>query len=296
MIRVGPAGWSYADWEGPIHPRPRPKAYHGLELLASVFGCLEINSSFYRLPNPESCIRWLELTQNLPHFRFTAKLQQDFTHQREQRFATPRALEAGLSAYRSALQPLLASPQFGALLIQFPFTFAPNPRNLRYLTTLVQATADLRPVLELRQRSWYQASNLRAIEATGASLCALDLPFSADHQSADFTGLGPIGYLRLHGRNSAAWFDPQAGRDQRYDYAYSAPELAAVAERVQRSAKQRGPTYVITNNHFGGQAVAAGVQLLALLGQAPGDLPAHWREHFPELAKIAPPRHTGGLF
>lgn len=296
MILIGPAGWSYADWEGPIHPRPKPKSYQGLELLAGVFGCLEINSSFYRLPKPESCSRWLELTQKRPHFRFTAKLQQDFTHLREQRFATPRALEAGLSAYRSAMQPLLASPQFGALLIQFPFSFAPNPRNLRYLTTLVQATADLRPVLELRQRAWYVGEHLRAIEASGASLSALDLPYSADHPSADFTGLGPIGYLRLHGRNSAAWFDPQAGRDQRYNYAYSAPELVSVAERVQRSAKQRDLNYVITNNHFGGQAVAAGVQLLALLGQAPGDLPAHWRDAFPELAKIAPARPSGELF
>jgi uncharacterized protein YecE (DUF72 family) len=105
-----------------------------------------------------------------------------------------------------------------------------------------------------------------------------------------------LGHLRLHGRNRAAWFDRNAGRDQRYDYAYAAAELAPIAQRVARIASQRDQTYAITNNHFGGQAVASGVQLMALLGQPPTDLPAHWRQHFAELAQIAPARSGDSLF
>ncbi len=296
MIRVGPAGWSYADWEGPIHPRPKPRGYHGLELLASVFDAIEINAPFYRLPDPEHCRDWLRRAATNPRLCFTAKLHQDFTHRREERFKTPRELEVGLGDYRAALAPLLESPRFGVLLIQFPFAFAPGPRERRYLAALLSLTRDLKPVLELRQRAWYRPDSLRALESAGASLALLDLPPSQDHPPADFSGLGPIGYLRLHGRNSAAWFDPSAGRDQRYRYAYQGSELAPLADSLKRLAAQSDSTYAITNNHFGGQAIAAGVELLALLGQPPKDLPAHWLAHFPNLSPIAPARPAGDLF
>lgn len=296
MIRVGPAGWSYPDWDGPVHPRPRPRGYHGLELLAGVFDCVEINSSFYRLPRPEHCRDWLQRTAAQPRFRFTAKLHQDFTHRREQRFGTPRELEAGLTEFRAALAPLLESPRCAALLLQFPFSFSPGIRERRYLGALLAATRDLHPVLELRQRAWYGRDHLRAIEAAGASLALIDLPAAKDHPPADFEGLGPIGYLRLHGRNSAAWFDPAAGRDERYRYAYARSELVPLARSIERLAARSDATYAIANNHFGGQAIAAGVELLDLVGQPPQDLPAHWLEHFPALSAIAGPRPAGDLF
>jgi uncharacterized protein YecE (DUF72 family) len=95
--------------------------------------------------------------------------------------------------------------------------------------------------------------------------------------------LGPIGYLRVHGRNQAAWFDPRADRDQKYDYLYGADEVAELAERARRLAGGRDETYVITNNHFGGQALANALELRALLGGGPVAAPADLVRSFPHL-------------
>ena len=59
MIRVGPAGWSYPDWEGPVYPRSKPHGYHPLDLIATIVEYVEVNSTFYAPPAPETVKRWL---------------------------------------------------------------------------------------------------------------------------------------------------------------------------------------------------------------------------------------------
>ena len=296
MIRVGPAGWSYADWEGPIHPRPRPRGFHPLDELARVFGCVEINASFYRDLAPATVDGWLERTADVADFRYTVKLHGDFTHARERAFGTPRELEAGLERYRASLGRLLGHRQYGACLVQFPLSFRPGQREVRYLRTLLSIAADLVPVVELRHRAWFEVETLRGFERTGASLAALDLPTSPDHLPSDFEGLGPVGYLRLHGRNAAAWFARDTHRDQKYDYLYARDELEPLAEAAKRLGGRTDDTYVITNNHFSGKAVANGCELLDLIGQPPPSLPARWIAAFPDLARVAPASGDGGLF
>ena len=61
MIRVGPAGWSYPDWEGVVYPRKKPKGFHPLRHLARYFDTLEINSSFYGTPSAKNAAHWAEL-------------------------------------------------------------------------------------------------------------------------------------------------------------------------------------------------------------------------------------------
>ena len=56
MIRIGPAGWSYKDWEGVVYPMPKPKGFHEATYLAQYFDTIEINSTFYRPPElPVHC-------------------------------------------------------------------------------------------------------------------------------------------------------------------------------------------------------------------------------------------------
>ncbi len=70
MIRVGPAGWSYADWEGVVVPRRKPPGFHALPYLAGFFDCIEINSSFYAIPERRHVARWVELVAGRESFRF----------------------------------------------------------------------------------------------------------------------------------------------------------------------------------------------------------------------------------
>jgi len=95
---------------------------------------------------------------------------------------------------------------------------------------------------------------------------------------------GPLGYVRFHGRNEEAWFDKNSPVDQKYDYLYTEAELEAWAVHVREIAAQTDSTYVITNNHFGGKAVANAFQLSRLLDRAVPEPPPQLRKHFPGLS------------
>ena len=83
MIRVGPAGWSYADWEGRVYPRTKPRGFQALEYLSAFVDCVEINSTFYALPRATNAARWVSQVAARTDFRFVAKLLQEFTHHAE---------------------------------------------------------------------------------------------------------------------------------------------------------------------------------------------------------------------
>ena len=81
-IRVGPAGWSYADWRGRVYPEGAGTKFDTLALVAKYFDTAEINSSFYHPPSPETARSWLRRIEHNPNFVFTAKLFRAFTHER----------------------------------------------------------------------------------------------------------------------------------------------------------------------------------------------------------------------
>jgi uncharacterized protein YecE (DUF72 family) len=79
--------------------------------------------------------------------------------------------------------------------------------------------------------------------------------------------------VRLHGRNADSWFRADAGVNERYDYLYSAEELAPWAERTRRVAEAAPETYVVTNNHYRGQAVTNALMLDAMITGRQTDAP-----------------------
>ena len=58
LIRIGPAGWSYKDWEGIVYPKKPGKTFDPLEYLSHFFNTIEVNSSFYRPPVPSTTKSW----------------------------------------------------------------------------------------------------------------------------------------------------------------------------------------------------------------------------------------------
>ncbi len=81
--RVGTAGWSYQHWNGVVYPKTYPPGFHPLEFLARRLNTIEINSSFYQPLKPEVVKLWMRKVEANPHFQFTAKLHQHFTHGRD---------------------------------------------------------------------------------------------------------------------------------------------------------------------------------------------------------------------
>jgi uncharacterized protein YecE (DUF72 family) len=309
MIRVGPAGWSYPDWEGIVYPRRKPKGFHPLQRLARWFDCVEINSSFYGTPLARNAQRWAELVAEHPRFRFTAKLQSSFTHERLE--PDPGALERDVRAFHEGLQPLATAGKLAALLVQFPHTFRNDERGQERLHWISEHFGGWPLVLELRHRSWFAAEPLRLVRKLGYTLCGIDLPLEADRPELEQvievgehpTGRRcpapsprPLSYLRLHGRNAQAWFDPRAGRDRKYDYLYSPDELQEVVRATRRMAAGADETFVITNNHFSGKAIANGLEILASLGERSVLGPVELLDTFPHLRACVRPDGQDSLF
>ena len=94
-----------------------------------------------------------------------------------------------------------------------------------------------------------------------------------------------VGYLRLHGRNYRTWFQENAGRDARYDYLYSKAEIKEVAARVRAITQGTDETYVITNNHFRGQALVSAIEILDELDAQPPAVPPQLAESYPRLRR-----------
>jgi uncharacterized protein YecE (DUF72 family) len=274
LIRVGPAGWSYPDWEGCVYPLHKPPGFHPLRFLAHFVDCLEINSTFYALPRSEHAGRWCELVAELPNFRFLAKLHQSFTH--EALPEEPALWEENARRYLDGIAPLRRAKRLAAVLVQFPANFHFGPLQVHRLGRIHALFRELPLVLEVRHQSWFAPPALDTIRGLAYSLAWIDLPPAWNHPPAWHEPTGPIGYLRLHGRNSGEWFRRGATRDDRYDYLYGKDEVVELARRAHRIEKATGETFVITNNHFEGKAVANALELSSMLrGEvvaAPADL------------------------
>src|SRR5574337_828797 len=102
LVRVGPAGWSYADWGGIVYPARKPREFHETTYLAEYFDTIEINTSFYQPLRPNLCAQWLDRVAANPRFLFTAKLWQKFTHEGSATAEDERAVRAGFDLLHHA--------------------------------------------------------------------------------------------------------------------------------------------------------------------------------------------------
>jgi uncharacterized protein YecE (DUF72 family) len=280
--RIGVAGWSYPDWKGRVYPAKSPPGFDPLAYLAEYFDTIEINSTFYRIPTLKTTRDWAARVAGNPDFTFTAKLPQVFTHGRQPSADDEVSLKA-------ALAPLHDVGRLGALLLQFPYAFHHMPANRAYLDQLVQRFRDYPLVLEVRHRSWDVPVARDFLRERGVGFCNIDQP-----QVSYSLGLTPyvtsaIGYLRLHGRNAATWFQDDAGRDARYDYLYSAPELDAITEVLLHIAAQAHDVYLIANNHFRGQAALNALDVRRRLTGAPVHVPPQMLVAYPEASQLTRP-------
>jgi uncharacterized protein YecE (DUF72 family) len=281
-IRVGPAGWSYPDWAGYVYPKPKPKAFHEAEYLAQFFETIEINTSFYSPIRPEHAKLWIERVATNPHFMFTAKLWQRFTHD-------PRATAADEKEVRAGFDVLRNAGKLGAVLLQFPFSFHRTRETVAYLGAVLKKFADYPLVVEVRHATWNVPEVFDLLRESDAGFCNIDQPLIGRSMRPSAETTAPVGYVRLHGRRYDTWFsdDAMIPRHERYNYLYSEEELQPWAERAAKVAETTREVYVITNNHYQGKGVVNALELISLLMGAKVKVPEPLRERYPELEKIA---------
>jgi len=279
---IGPAGWSYKDWEGVVYPAPKPKGFHQLEYISSFFNSVEINSSFYRPPTDKTTIDWIHRVTHNRHFLFTYKLWQNYTHLRD-----PFPSAADEKSVKSGLDPLADNNKLGALLMQFPWSFKNTSENVAYIDKLLRLFAHYHPVIELRHGSWNDDNFFDYLKNKNCGFANIDQPVIGDSINLAAIVTSPIGYLRYHGRNYQHWFKDGQPAAARYDYLYSENELAdfqtIIGSLIENSAK----TFIIFNNHYRGQAIANALQTMFLIDKEKIAVPATMFAHFAELAKIA---------
>ncbi len=279
MTRFGPAGWSYADWNGVVYPDPQPRGFDPLAYLARYFDTIEINSTFYRPARADVAKRWTRRVSRNPDFKFSAKLWQRFTHQREEPWTRD-----DVDAVRAGLDALAEGGRLGAVLVQFPWSFKATEESQEWLSDVVSAFSAYPLVVEVRHASWNRPEFYRWLDEQGVGFVNIDQPLFRRSIRPSARAAGRVGYVRLHGRNYDDWFREDAGRDARYDYLYSREELEPWVERIRELAESGRveDVYVITNNHYRGQAAANAAMLASMVRGRPQKVPATLLEAFPE--------------
>lgn len=183
-LRIGCCGWSYREWRGVLYPARLP-ASRWLERYSTRFDTVEVNATFYRLPETATVGDWA--AQVPEGFLFAVKASRYLTHvQRLHRFGS------GLMRFWERLEPLREAGKLGPVLWQLPERFE------RDSATLAEALALLPPAqhcFEFRHPSWFSPEIYSLLERHGASLVLADDPRRGLPRVAP---VGPIAYLRLH--------------------------------------------------------------------------------------------------
>jgi uncharacterized protein YecE (DUF72 family) len=285
MIRIGTSGWAYKDWQGIVYPKPKPRALNELAYMAGYFDAIEINSSYYGPPRPSSAKKWVESIAGNPLFRFTAKLFHSFTHER-------KPAPSDEADFKDGIAPLVEAGRFGALLLQFPWSFRNSPENREYLIGLWKRFREYPMVLEVRHASWTQPETFELMAKLDMGVCNIDQPLFQKSIRPGAEATSALGYIRLHGRNYKAWFAEKADVRERYDYLYPVAELEPWIDRVREVARKTKETYVMSNNHNLGKAAVNALEIASILRGEPVSAPPTLIQHYPELKEFTRQDHS----
>jgi uncharacterized protein YecE (DUF72 family) len=253
-IHVGTSGFSYKDWVGPVYPVQLPAENH-LSYYFQLFQSIEINASFYTFPAQSVFEGFLRKSPDKASF--ILKAHQDITH-------TRRDPESLIEKTMLCAGPLLDSPKFAGILLQFPYSFHNETSSRHYLVRLSKSALNQYPLfLELRHAGWNREMVYDFIGGLGFHYVNVDQPPLKGLLPPQALVFGDKAYIRFHGRNSAQWW---VGRnEQRYDYEYSNEELRGWLTAINQILNRTYKLYIFFNNHPNGQAVRNAQAMLHIL-------------------------------
>jgi uncharacterized protein YecE (DUF72 family) len=289
-ILVGTASWSDPGFVERWYPKKMP-AGERLQWYAQHFDMVEVNSTFYSVPEPRMVERWCAATPD--DFTFNVKLHQLFsfhstpakllppdlqrraeTDARGRVKSTPDLQEALLKIFLRATSILRDSGKLGVFLLQLSPTFSPRKHELGELVQLIEMFSDYDLAIEFRNRDWAVGDQLQAtmdfLQKHHAIFVNVDAPES-DHfmvmpSDVEEVTNSNVAYLRLHGRNAKAYITGKTVAT-RFDYDYNENEIAEVAQRSRKLAREARELHVIFNNNNLDYAPRAALRLRKALGQ-----------------------------
>jgi len=240
-VHIGCSGWQYRQWRGDFYPAELSTATW-LEHYARHFDTVEINNSFYRLPEAETFAAWRRRAP--PRFCYAVKASRFLTHMKK--LKDP---EEPLARFFSRAVEL--GPALGPVLYQLPPQW---PLNLERLDRFLEALPPRhRHAIEFREPSWYDDRVFARLEKHRVALCLHDMAGSASERCS----IGPFVYVRFHGTS-------------KYSGSYSAAALEDWAEWLSDRHADGKPVFAYFNNDTGGHAPRDAVRLRTALTRRMG--------------------------
>lgn len=300
-IVVGTSSWADPGFVEEWYPRGMA-ARERLPWYAERFAAVELNSSFYALPERATVERWVASTPE--RFTFDVKL-----HRLLSRHAAPldslppdlrdgvrvtergrveldRALEAAVAQRTlEVVEPLRAAGKLATFLLQLSPGFAPGRHELAELEPLVRALAPVPVAIELRHRGWVENEALEHTldwyESVEAAFVCTDGPQGSAPTMmpvVDAVTRDDVAYLRMHGRNAEGYLKGRTVAE-RFGWQYSDGELGELVGRAEGLGEGTRDVRMMFNNNRGADAPLAAARTRELLGQEPaaGPVPEQLR-------------------
>ena len=226
---VGTSGYSYPPWKGRFYPDKLPAAKM-LAFYATRFPTVEINNTFYRMPNADMLGKWSSETPD--DFRFAIKSPKRITHEKKLAAAgdeVARLYEAGVAL----------GSKLGPVLFQLPPFFKKDLAKLTEFLTVLPPNA--KAAFEFRHESWFSPDVFETLRNHNAALCIAE----AEDFATPLEATASWGYMRL--------------RRQDYDDA----QLASWAARIRAQPWQTN--YVFLKHEDEGKGPQLAARLIELL-------------------------------
>jgi uncharacterized protein YecE (DUF72 family) len=235
-IRIGCSGWQYVHWRGLFYPAELPTS-RWLEYYAERFDTVEINNTFYRLPEAPTFAAWAGRAPR--GFLYAVKASRYLTHMKK--LKDPREPIARFFTRARRLGATL-----GPVLYQLPPRW---PVNVERLRAFVKRLPKQRlHAIEFREPSWYSDEVFAILNEHQIALCLHDMAGSASGKIS----VGPFVYARFHGA-------------QKYSGRYSDDVLEGWADWLRAQRRSGRPVYAYFNNDVGGHAPVDAARLRTLL-------------------------------
>ncbi len=234
---------------------------------------MEVDSTYYRLPDETMVSNWAERTpegfvMHVKAFgvmtRHPVKLEQLPPDLREAADVDergrvnrpPRELRAEVFArFHHALEPLRSAGKLGGILLQFPSYIVCKPASFEYLEWAKRELRGDEMLVEFRHRSWlddeHRDSTLSFLEELGATHVVTDAPKTEAKNLVPtvIAATSPLAYVRMHGRNAGTWNVRGGSASDRFDYLYSKDELKEWIEPLRELSDRSDEVYVLFNNN-----------------------------------------------
>jgi uncharacterized protein YecE (DUF72 family) len=291
-VRVGTCSWADKSLVEHWYPRGVRTPEERLRYYAERFDTVELDASYYRLPEEETVAKWVDRTP--PSFVFHVKAFALMTRhpirleqlppelregapvdERGRIDRPPRELRAEIFArFHAALEPFRRAGKLGGILLQFPSYVVRKPASVDYLAWAVEQLRGDEPLVEFRHRSWleeeHRAETLSLLEELGATHVVVDAP------KTDARNLVPTVpaltsetlYVRFHGRNAATWNKRGGSASERFDYLYGDDELREWARLARELADEAKQAFAMFNNN-GRSPAPPGLGERGWIAQAP---------------------------